>query len=79
MYPFAAGWPHPLAGQFLYRQKKDSFSNMDSWPIVGLANRPSNGSMVSLTITLLGQPFINGCGDCMPICAPNSRADINAD
>ena len=50
-----------------------NWTNMERWLIVGQANKPFKGSSVSLTvtITLLGQPCANRCGDRMTICAPN--------
>ena len=52
---------------------------MERWPFVRQASRPYNGPMVSLTITLLGEPFANRCGDRMPICPSQQRVDIYAD
>ena len=72
MYPFAAHWIHPVAGQFLYRKKTEYFL-YGALAHAGLANGPCNEPTVTLTIKRLCQPFANHCGDRMPICTPNSR------
>ena len=58
----------PIAGQYICQQKPDQYRVLaHCWA----SKHACNGPTVKLTITLLGQPCANRCGDRMRICAPN--------